>query len=404
MGYELEMQTVDPSAPSFSEALPSDKTMDAYSEKGLTAHLWSESRLLFTGHDYFEALEDGIAKAKRSVRIESYIFELDQVGLNLLRLLERKAREGVKVRVIVDAIGSPAWTPERMEEIVRSGMRVRVFGRPRDLFQAGMDLVARGEFRRAFAILRKIQLRNHRKLVVIDDELAFVGSSNIGAHFANWRETTVALRGPGVARLRASFVRSWGFSVREKIPRGSNRAPPPGIRNNFTSSERRSVNHRLVTRIRETKTKLWITTAYFHPRPKLLLALLAALRRKVDVTILVPRRSDVRFFPWLSRAFFVGLIDAGAKIYEYEGTMMHAKTTVFDDSALVGSTNLNYRSFMHDLELDILVDRSDCVAALEERFRVDLAHSVQITRRDARGYSLGARFVSALLIPFKRWL
>ncbi len=370
----------------------------------LAARYWTDTRLLYTGRSYHDELLAAIRSARRSIRLETYIFELDPTGEALLVELEKRAAEGLKVRILIDAIGSPMWSGGRLERLMRHGVRARIFGRPRDLFRAGIGLFFQAKFARSLAVLRKIQLRNHRKLAIFDSEVAFVGSANIGGTFLEWRETTVVLRGPGVARLRASFARSWGFAAREKISQGSRRPPPAGIRNNFTRSERKAVNDRLVERIRASQRRVWITTAYFHPRPKVLLALFSALRRRIDVAILVPRRSDVTFFPWLSRAFFVGLIDAGARVYEYTGTMMHAKTTVFDDIALVGSTNLNYRSFMHDLELDVVLDTEECVQALDECFRKDLSQSELVTRDVARNYSFAARLVTWCLFPFKRWL
>jgi phosphatidylserine/phosphatidylglycerophosphate/cardiolipin synthase-like enzyme len=224
----------------------------------------------------------------------------------------------------------------------------------------------RGRFVRAYQTLRKFQLRDHRKLAIFDSEIALVGSSNIGKVFDDWRETTVELTGPGVQELIRSFIRSWRFSAREKIASTAHRSPSSSVFDNFTVQDRAYVNRKFRDRVRESR-RLWMTTAYFHPRPKLVLALLALLRTGADLRILVPRRSDIAWFPWLSRTAFVGLISRGAKIFEYDGPMLHAKTTIFDRHALVGSRNMNYRSFVHDLEIDVELSSEKAMSVLEAR-------------------------------------
>jgi phosphatidylserine/phosphatidylglycerophosphate/cardiolipin synthase-like enzyme len=223
-------------------------------------------------------------------------------------------------------------------------------------------------------------------------------------HFESWRETTVALRGPGVAMLKQSFVRSWRFAGRESLRESERNRRRSEIRNNFTGPERRYANRAFVAQVRATEHRLWLTTAYFHPQPTLLIALLSALKRGVDLRILVPRHSDISWFPWLSRTAFAGLISAGARIYEYEGPMLHAKTTLFDRSALVGSRNMNYRSFMHDLELDVALDSANAVSALETQFELDCRNAVELSREEVRHFQPAAYVISFFLTPVKRWL
>ncbi len=369
-----------------------------------TPLLWSEESFLFSGGEYLQRLIDRARTARSSIRIESYIFELDAKGRELLEELGRAGERGVKVRLIIDAIGSPQWWREDFRSLLSHGVRVRVFGRPRDLVREAVRLAIRGRIFRAFQTLRKFQLRDHRKLAIFDAEIAMVGSANIGMTFEKWRETTVELRGNGVAALRQSFIRSWRFAARERLPDGGYETKFPEIRNNFTPQERRFVNRQFVARVRSTERRLWMTTAYFHPRPKLLLALFFVLRRGVDLRILVPRHSDISWFPWLSRTAFAGLLARGARIYEYEGPMLHAKSTVFDRTVLVGSRNMNYRSFMHDLELDVELVSEGSLRTLESQFETDCQRSVELTRKQIREFQPIAFLVSLGLTPFKRWL
>lgn len=365
--------------------------------------LWNEEGFYFTGGDYFRRLLALTREAKTSVRVESYIFELDPSGRELLDELGRAAERGVKVRLIVDAIGSPEWWRHDFEEIAHRGVGLRVFGRPRDLIREAFRLAIRGHFFRAFQTLRKFQLRNHRKLAIFDSEIALIGSANIGTLFEKWRETTVELRGPGVLALRDSFIRSWRFASRERIPEAEGRSLLPAVHNNFTRVERNFVNRQFLARLRASR-RVWMTTAYFHPRPTLLLALFALLKQGADLRILVPGKSDISWFPWLSRTAFAGLIAGGAKIFEYDGTMLHAKTTLFDRNALVGSRNMNYRSFMHDLELDVEISSANAVSILEKQFESDCLHSVRLTPERIRGFQPIAFLISLGLTPFKRWL
>src|SRR5690606_38318881 len=146
-------------------------------------------------------------------------------------------------------------------------------------------------------------------------------------------------------------------------------------------------NRRYVADLTLARKRIWITTAYFNLGPRILRALLAAKHRGVDVRLVVPHRSDVSFFPWLSRAMFAGCIKHGIEVYEFNGPMQHAKTTLFDDRAIVGSTNLNHRSYFRDLELDIVLDSSTAIETLSQLFLADCARSMRMTTKLIAGYA-----------------
>ncbi|MBC7384976.1 MAG: phosphatidylserine/phosphatidylglycerophosphate/cardiolipin synthase family protein [Cryobacterium sp.] len=363
---------------------------------------WKESQIYLTGSEYVEAIIRLCDLSHQSIRIESYIFEEDRSGRRVLIALKSAAARGLKVRVLVDAIGSPSWTVEQVSELARAGVGVRIFGRFPDIIRVAWKLCLSGKLWTAFQALRKFQLRNHRKLAIFDERTALVGSANIGDRFENWRETTVELTGPGVGVLKRTFVRSWRLAARERLR--DERAENPAVRTNFTRKERLAVNRDFVKKISAEKHRVYMTTAYFHPRPRLMLALFSALKRGVDLRIISPRDSDISWFPWLSRAAFSGLIQKGARVYEYKSVMNHSKTTLFSRAAIVGSTNMNYRSFMHDLELDVLIDRPEAVKKFETVFKTDLEHSELLTKESIRGFYPYALLVSFLLTPFKRWL
>jgi cardiolipin synthase len=365
--------------------------------------LWESETILFSGREFLDALLERIRSARTSVRIESYIFELDPSGRRVLEELVRAAGRGVKVRVIVDAIGSPEWDCELVDALRTKGVKAQVFGTPGSLCGTSFGFLLRGRCIAAYRALRKIQLRNHRKLAIFDGEEAIVGSANVGERFNEWRETAVILRGPGVARLRASFVRSWHFARGERAwVNPWDRTPK--IRTNFLLGERRTAIRRYLADVDSAQERVWITTAYFNPRRRVLRALVGALERGVDVRLVVPRHSDVRFFPWLSRAYYAGLVERGATVYEFDGPMQHAKTTLFDRIALVGSTNLNHRSYIHDLELDVVLESPEAIATLEKLFFSDCSRSIRMSRENIRGYRPLALLASWFLMPFRRWL
>lgn len=365
-------------------------------------YAWAQTDFLLSGADYLEEVIRSCENAKEFIRMESYIFERDESGRRVMDSLRGAAARGVKVRLIIDAIGSPDWGQDEITTLGSEGVRIRVFGRPRDLIRLAFQYLMKGSFLRAFRTLKKFQFRNHRKLLVVDGEVGFVGSANIGTRFAAWRETTAVLRGPGVQGLRQSFTRSWHLAAREHVH--EEREWKLSIRTNFTRRERLTSNLHLLTRIENENNRLFISTAYFFPRPRLSLALFGALRRGVDLRIISPLHSDFAWFPWLSRAVFSGLIKKGAKIYEYGGAMNHAKTMVFSSAVIVGSTNMNYRSFIHDLELDVILDDVKAVSEMEQIYFADLEKSVPLTSDRIRGYAPFAFLISVLLTPLKRWL
>jgi len=364
---------------------------------------WTSFSFTLTGHEYFRKWIEACRLAQSSIRLETYIFELDELGEEILAELRLAIARGVKVRIVIDAIGSPAFTSAKVEELSREGIKVRVFGRPRDVIHEAWEKFKRGQYWRAFQNLRKFQLRNHRKLAIFDGETAMVGSANIGERFSDWRETTVILRGPGVTGLKQSFIRSWHLAARERV-HDEFEWRSPAIRTNFTRLERRNTNRRLLEKIRMERSRLYLSTAYFHPRPLLLVALFAALLRGVDLRILSPKQSDITWFPWLSRALYSGLIEKGAKIYEYERGMMHAKAVLVSDPFYVGSTNMDCLSCTHALELDVVLSTPEAIRESEALFLSDIEHSTLLTRSDVEGYAPYASVMSLLLSPLKRWL
>ncbi len=371
---------------------------------------WTNEELFFDGDSFFADVIAGLDSASRTIAVESYIFERDILGERVAAALERAAARGVEVRVLVDAIGSPGWVAHYGERLNKAGVKFRVFHRLPWKKEGG---IRPPSFRTITSLnwLRRLNRRNHRKLIIVDDERAWVGSMNISAvhlaevHGANaWRDTSLFVEGPQVVLLRDAFDRA-SLSWRKRV--GTKAVVRPRSRLVRLNSNRRwrKFHYRdLVRRLREAKEKIWITTPYFVPSGKIVDALTHAAARGVDVRLLVPGRSDVFFMSWVAAAFHSALLPAGARIFEYSPSVLHAKVLQIDDWATVGSSNFNHRSLFHDLEVDVVVSRAEHRAELSERFLTDTGQSIEAKWESRSLRSAFMRMLGRLLLRFRHWL
>lgn len=329
-----------------------------------------------------------IAGARRTVHFENYIIRGDRTGRRFAAALSEKARAGVRVRVLYDALGSIATRRRFWNELRRAGADVRAF-RP---------LLTSGPF--------EVLSRDHRKLVVVDGREAMLGGLCIGDEWAGdpargrlpWRDTMVSVCGPAVAALEGSFARVWA-SVGAPLPPDAF-APPA---EQCGSSALRVIDgmpaqsraYRAVQLLAAAaEERLWITDAYMVAPPPLYASLVDAAKSGVDVRLLLPGTSDIPIVRNFSRLGYRDLLRAGARIFEYAGAMIHAKTIVVDrEWARVGSTNLNISSLLGNYELDIIAECDSLTEALSAQFRHDTAQSREIKLLERR--RLPARLVHA---------
>jgi cardiolipin synthase len=305
------------------------------------------------GAEAFPQMLDAIATARRSVLLQSYIFDTDAVGLQFLGALAQATRRGVHCRVLYDAIGSIEIDADALARAEADGVPVRAFA-PRDWLA--------GRF--------QLNLRNHRKLLVVDGVRAFVGGINISARHVpdegGRLDTTdwhFLVEGPVVPSLSACFVEDWHFATGEALlgegwhsvpePRGEDvcRAVPNG------PDEQHEVHHALLlTAIHEAQRSVRLATPYFLPDRPLRDALRLAALRGVVVQVVVPDRTDHPYAGWAMEAFYDELLDAGLHLRRRPGPFLHAKLTVIDGQwAFVGSGNLDPRSFRLNFELNLSV-------------------------------------------------
>ena len=246
--------------------------------------------------------------------------------------------------------------------------------------------------------LLNINRRNHRKLCVVDGENAWLGSFNITADHLpvaaggqGWRDYGVELTGPRVATLVEGFESLW-LRTRSRLRRGF----LSGYLSNRSLSARALKNRFVARSVVTAQHRVWLVSAYFLPTASLRRALLQACRNGAEVCLLLPERSDVTVFPRLSSHYYHELLLAGARIFLYRPGILHAKALMVDDFAIMGSSNWNYRSTLHDLELDVVLRHADTLADLEAVMREDAAESHELSLAELRTPGLLSRLLYAL--------
>lgn len=372
---------------------------------------WDSSQVFSNGDEFFSALESSIDGATERIDLESYIFATDRIGERVCAALARAVGRGVRVRLIVDGIGSSSWARALRAWAKQTGVQFKVFHQPpwERWWQGGEPGPRRTRLRE---VLRRLNNRNHRKVCIIDGQKAFVGSMNViechvpslsGA--STWRDTGALVAGEEVGVLARSFEWIWYGTLRRlalRLRGAGKRAESSELVRLNTHRRQRQENYLdLLVRIVGSSRRVWITNAYFVPDGSLLRALAAAAGGGTDVRVLVPRFTDVWFIPWVASAFHLGLLRAGVRVFEYTGTVLHAKTMVVDDWALVGSSNLNHRSLLHDLEADVVLPEEKNRTALERQFVIDLESAQEVTLSSWQERPRLERLLGRCLLLFK---
>jgi cardiolipin synthase len=328
------------------------------------------------GDEAYDAVFSLISSAKDHVHAQFFILDADVVGKRFIQALAAKAREGVRVRLLLDAVGS--WRALR--------------GIVRPLRAAGGDVAA---FLPAFPLHRRwsSHLRNHRKLLIADGRKAFTGGMNIGKKYmgprttkAQWRDRAVVIEGPALADLQALFLDDWAFATEETSPPGDlfpaprrfpDGDPPPCVLQVAAAGpdrQSRPIYEGVFAAFSAARRRIWIETPYFVPDDGIGAAMRNAALRGVDVRLIVPGTSDLRIVTLAGRSYFDEMMASGVKVYLYRPTNLHAKVLVVDDAiGVIGSPNVDIRSFFLNFELGLFLYDRPQVEALAEGFREDLS-------------------------------
>ena len=315
---------------------------------------WESEKVFFSGDEWFEGYIADIEGAAHSIALQTYIFEMDAVGRRVLQALCNASARGVAVQVIVDGFGSSASLHALQRALQASDAELHIY-HPLPWHWAATCL-ERGDWAaRFFKRLTRINNRQHSKLCLIDGDVAWTGSFNITEdHLENkglrldWKDCGVRVTGERCVLLSEFFNAVW-HQDREQFSAYFQLHPVT----NFSPLLRKKRLRTLLQQIRAARQRIWITSAYFSPIPSIVLALKKASLRGVDVRVMVPEHSDVQFFPALASTYYVDLLRAGIHIHEYEDGILHGKHMVIDNAVSVGSSNMNHRSALHDVELDV---------------------------------------------------
>jgi CDP-diacylglycerol--glycerol-3-phosphate 3-phosphatidyltransferase/cardiolipin synthase len=320
--------------------------------------------VLFDAEANFQAWWDCIAAAKHTVLIEMYLFADNEFGQQLRGLLLERLAQGVQVYVLYDWLG--CWREHYrgfFTPLQQAGAQVRAWQAPG--WRSGLSLLG----------------RDHRKLIIVDGDTAFIGGLCISSHWQDWRDTGLRLRGPLLADAMTAFADSWA-ACGEPLPTLAANLEPAG-----------NVSARLIATTPSTaklmrldlliagfaRERLWLTDAYFMGTSAYLSALCNAAHDGVDVRLLVPRSSDIGWIATVSRTLYRPLLEAGVRVFEWNGPMIHAKTAVADGRwARIGSTNLNISSWLANRELDVAIEDHSLAAQMETRFLQDIDNATEI--------------------------
>lgn len=310
----------------------------------------NDLKIFTDGHEKFNSLFEDLKKAKHHINIEYFTIYDDQLGKKLRKILVQKAREGVQVRVLYDLFGSKGSKQKFFKELIQTGGEVTPFMKSKLGYYS---------FR--------INFRNHRKIVVIDGSVGYIGGFNIGdqylgrnKRFGNWRDTHLRLEGSVVLQLQSRFFMDWNASAkRQKVQFSLDYFPQSNVQNNIPmqivssgpENDVQKIKQGYIKMIMGAKHSIWIETPYFIPDDALMEALLIAIRSGIEVRIVIPQMPDHPFVYRATEYYVQQLLKAGARIYSYQNGFMHAKTIVVDNMITsVGSANWDIRSFKLNFE------------------------------------------------------
>ncbi|MBN2485754.1 MAG: cardiolipin synthase [Bacteroidales bacterium] len=349
----------------------------AYAVSGYEASYNNNIEILTEDTDAFKTISKKVQNARKFIWVEYYIIKKDETGRRFMKLLADIASTGIEVRVLFDAYGSWGLDPKSVKEIKDAGGKVETFN-PFNPFRSRWSF----------------HLRNHRKLIVIDGEIAFTGGMNISDEYSgrnrrrgleHFRDTHLMVSGDAVNNLANVFREDWAYAtggeVLPEIPTNTNEtgestvAVLPSDPDQFQNATAMVFFEAL----NNAKKSILLTSPYFIPDEPIIRALECAALRGVDVKIIVPFKSDVLLAHLAAVSYYAQLIPLGVKVYEYKPSMLHAKTLIIDDNiSIVGSANMDIRSFRLNFELNVLIIDEKVARELKNKFMHDLQNSKYI--------------------------
>ncbi len=334
--------------------------------------------LFFEGDSTYRSMLADIAAGQKYIHLEMYMFLSDRIGRRIAEALSARARAGLIVRVVYDAIGSSEADPEMFSSMTTAGVQVEIF-RPVAFWRKRSGILG----------------RNHRKNLIIDGHIAFTGGMNLGEIWSRefsgekaWRDTHLRIEGPGAAACDHFFAEAWEKASGSPLP--ESQVDPaykdhPGTSGCYIIggsglAKRRAIRRLYSKGFNAAQQDVAMTVPYFVPPKRVLDVMRARSLRGVDVDVLVPRDSDVGLADWLREGLYPSLMDDGVEFREYLGSVLHAKSLLIDGRvAIIGSANFDYLSISLNWELAVVIDDPEVVKQLRGQYRLDLQQSEKVT-------------------------
>ena len=388
----LELPTLDIKQPAFAA------TLGAYT--GTTVVGGNRVEILLNGAEIFPAKLALIRGARRTINYAQYVFEDGQPAEDVAAALAERCRAGIKVNVLLDAVGTLAMPGALREEMSSAGCRVESY-RPLSPFT-----------------IERVNYRNHRRILVVDGLVGVTGGSGTsgkwsgdGRQEGHWRDTDLLVEGPVIEQLQGAFAENWleatGVAIGgpEYFPRrrlDSKGLVDAQVVRSSPAGGSTAMYTMFLLALASARHSIHITNPYFVPDEKMINTLLTAANRGVEVVLLIPGAIDHNLVRQASRSEFGRLLKNGVQIYEYRPALLHAKTMIVDGIwSTVGSTNLDYRSFSLNEELNVAIYDVGTAQRLERIFADDLANSRRVMYKDWKNRGLASRFLELLAFPLK---
>lgn len=369
-------------------------------QKTRTDPIW---QIFIEGDDYYDSLTKDIRNAKKTICMESYIFEQDEIGSKILNELIEKSKQGVNVRLLVDGVGSFRLSNNIPEILKNSAVELHIYRRVH--WKSFLN--------------SRVFRRNHRKLTVIDESICYIGGMNFSREHSKkyygtqrWRDTMIRIEGGEAIQAQHSFDTHWERATLKERFFIFKRAPRlPYHTSDFLFLERGSIRSRKRNRrqftqsIRSAKKSIYIETAYFAPRIYLLRCLKKMASAGVDVRLLLSKKSDIPMARLAGQALYSSLLKSGVQIYEYRDRFLHAKAAVIDGSkGYLGSSNLDYKSDLHNEELDIYIRNIEVNRSMEKIFLEDIKSAKMITLEEWRKRPILQKLLEKFFYLFRYYL
>lgn len=354
----------------------------------------TSTQILTNGEETFKHIIEQLKKARHHIHLEYYIVRHDLIGQEIKNILIEKAHQGVKIRFLYDAVGS--WQ--------LSNVFIH------DLRNAGIEMVTFGPVKLPF-LNNKFNFRNHRKMIIIDGTIGFVGGLNIGDEYLGrdknigfWRDTHLMLRGEAVRTLQLIFLQDWYYMTNHSFLTAEYLSPQNDDESHGgvqliaggPDNEWSVIKNIFFSMIASAEKSVWIASPYFIPDEDIFSAIKVAALSGIDVRLLVPNKPDKRIVFHASRSYFPELLEAGVKVYEYQRGFMHSKIVIVDhELASIGTSNMDMRSFHLNFEVNAFLFRTKSTQKLVEEYLNDLEFSQQLDKITFHDRHLGLRVLES---------